>query len=825
MAALGARPDAPDPTTLNSTDSEWVKDIINQIGNRKNEDNPSPNSTKSIYPTVNRLSTSPAYRPDGTQPEIPKNLRQITTKYTPSNVESIKSSLSQIFEGRSHPTQKIAAIHIPINLRAIVDPSETSEHEYKTLGTLQSTTDIITESYPHAARCLLDLGKARVAQVTSDQADLADTARTLSGQLDDAGAAEEGTDKYKKKTNATIAKPATRGAAKQDRERIKHATDTAKKARQNSQGARTPDDIAAAAAGENAGSLDSALSPAAMEAFNQTHCGKALTEEKIRARMTGMTIEEQDNATCEIVAEAMLASANFEPGAMPELYQQRGEQRFELALQIMMSALISIQESDYLATEDHTRRSEPGKILIRRIESMKYSDPIRMMGAGIQIQAAYNLIAYMLEAGFKDNTTDAVVEALSTSRKKIPADGSAWGEVLGINEYGRGFATIVESEIKGSINSGSIAAYLDLMRELTPEQSESSVDYLTRFKTLVYDELDKYRKTSAIANKTVDRIMTGGSFNMALIAAGQIRKQAGISVEESNVASTTMQEQLNQQSIGKPNKDLTGQLDDFLVLQERIMAAHSIHVHLNNVMIRTRTKKDKKQRPSSTLREFAANICNVTDIVEEDTDEPAKTAEELVIERMDKMQETINALTSTKKSGTATTSKGNLSRLQAKYQHVKDRGYTQPAGADPDKPCNYCGEGGHEHDDCAKKGWDVFHDCRNAHASEACLKYLASKGWYANRPAPGTYPPFPQKEIKSSTKHSPDKSSWGATDDQAATIHDLAIKLEKTQELMKQQAEAIKKMNLKTETQSDDLDLDALAAAVTKSMNEQHANE
>ena len=106
------------------------------------------------------------------------------------------------------------------------------------------------------------------------------------------------------------------------------------------------------------------------------------------------------------------------------------------------------------------------------------------------------------------------------------------------------------------------------------------------------------------------------------------------------------------------------------------------------------------------------------------------------------------------------------------------------------------------------------------YASEDCLKYLASKGWYASRPAPGTFPPFPQGEKKSKNKHGPDKANWGDIDDQAATINDLAIKLEKTQELMQQQAELIKKMNSKTETQSDDLDLDALAAAVSKTMND-----
>ncbi len=163
--------------------------------------------------------------------------------------------------------------------------------------------------------------------------------------------------------------------------------------------------------------------------------------------------------------------------------------------------------------------------------------------------------------------------------------------------------------------------------------------------------------------------------------------------------------------------------------------------------------------------------------------------------------------------------------MQAKFQHTKDRGYTQTENGDPNDICNYCGRKGHTSENCSRKGWDVHHDCRNAHASEECLKYLASKGWYANRPAPGTFPPFPQEGKKSDTKHGPDKSNWGDLDDQAATINDLAVKLEQTQELMKQQADVIKKMSSKTETQSDDLDLDTLAAAVSKSMNELYTDE
>ena len=359
MAAREPDTNTTDPPTLNTTDSDWVRDIVSQSSKRKNEGKPNTDSNKSIYPIVNRLSTNPAYKPDGTQPEIPKNLRQITTAYTSSNVESIKSSLSQIFEGRKHAVQEIAGIYIDIDLCKIVDPSQTSDHEYMTLGTQQSTTDIITEAYPQAARALLEIAMALVASVMKDKHDPKYAARELSGEFMELGTAEEKGDDTKKKPNATATKRVTRGAVNQDRERTKRATDTAKKAKRNSQGTRVSNNITATATGEDVGSFDDVLSPTALEAFKQTHCGKKLTEEKIHQLMDGMTIEEQDDATYEIVAEAILSSANFDPAAIPELGEKDGKERFELALQIMMSALISIQEADYLATEENKTDEEP----------------------------------------------------------------------------------------------------------------------------------------------------------------------------------------------------------------------------------------------------------------------------------------------------------------------------------------------------------------------------------------------------------------------------------------------------------------------------------
>ena len=231
MAAREPDTNTTDPPTLNTTDSDWVRDIVSQSSKRKNEGKPNTDSNKSIYPIVNRLSTNPAYKPDGTQPEIPKNLRQITTAYTSSNVESIKSSLSQIFEGRKHAVQEIAGIYIDIDLCKIVDPSQTSDHEYMTLGTQQSTTDIITEAYPQTARALPEIVMALVASVMKGKHDPKYAARELSGEFMELGTAEEKSDNTKKEPSATATKRVTRGAVNQDRERTKSATDTAKKAK------------------------------------------------------------------------------------------------------------------------------------------------------------------------------------------------------------------------------------------------------------------------------------------------------------------------------------------------------------------------------------------------------------------------------------------------------------------------------------------------------------------------------------------------------------------------------------------------------------------
>ena len=119
---------------------------------------------------------------------------------------------------------------------------------------------------------------------------------------------------------------------------------------------------------------------------------------------------------------------------------------------------------------------------------------------------------------------------------------------------------------------------------------------------------------------------------------------------------------------------------------------------------------------------------------------------------------------------------------------------------DPKVHCNYCGLDGHRQisngvGTCGRMAYDLLHDQPNAHASDERIKFMASKGWEATRPAPGTFKIYPHGNEQSRAATPPSDAS--NTEDAAAEIARL-----------KAQVEALKANN------SSDTDASAMAAQI-----------
>ena len=605
---------------LNVTDRGWLQRAIDLRGERKHDANTAASPTKLIYPTVDPLSTTPAYRTDGTQLGVSEQLRQYGAMRTYDDLDSTMAVVKRLLEGRGQPPQPVAGFYTEINLYAIIDQAEATEHEYMMLGTQKSTTDIITRSYPTAARRLLNYCKAIVAHVLREPPDQDTGAREPTDELGvDIGETEAsanenktgeepwppnaprptmttGTDHGKPQRTvgtATQAGQDNRGALKPQR-----TIEAAEQAGQDSRGALTPPTVVATTADEG-GSFENTPTPAALRAFRDTKCGARFTEENIRNSMDGLSAHDQEAMICEWVAEAMLYSSSIDPREIPELGEVDGKDKFDTALDIVMSALIDIQEEDHLAARDYTHAWEPGEQLIRRIEALKYSDPIRMIGGGVQVQAAYDSVAYLLNFALKDKTTTFINEALRSFQEITPAEGSAWGRTFGICEYGRDFATTIALNFKSSIIDTSAPTFIELTKH---------------------------------AVTTHDKSM-----------ASRLAQERSMSMAQSRI-------------------------------NERIRSK-GVRTHED----RNRGKATKPRQPT-THYEPAALLSG--DQVTDDSEdrEYTRTFEQTMLERMDEMREIIDTFAAIKDTSNkrGTNEESNIKKVKERYKHAKTRKYTRP---------------------------------------------------------------------------------------------------------------------------------------------------
>ena len=106
---------------------------------------------------------------------------------------------------------------------------------------------------------------------------------------------------------------------------------------------------------------------------------------------------------------------------------------------------------------------------------------------------------------------------------------------------------------------------------------------------------------------------------------------------------------------------------------------------------------------------------------------------------------------------------------------------------DPKVHCNYCGLNGHRQisngvGTCGRMAYDLLHDQPNAHASDERIKFMASKGWEATRPAPGTFKIYPHGNGSPQTQTAAPATGISGTDDAATEIARLKAQIEMLKE-------------------------------------------
>ena len=425
--------------------------------------------------------------------------------------------------------------------------------------------------------------------------------------------------------------------------------------------------------------------------------------------------------------------------------------RFEDAVTIMMRILTRIQHADFMITEERHREEEAGQSMLRTIEKVKGCDVIIAIGGGVQIQAAYDKMRLIVDHIFADNETPAIAIIRKRNSTRMPITSSGWGSSFGICEYYSNLYPEVEEGEKGRYHKGAIQAQINRARVLSMNKNESPSAFMERCLQVLYTDIKNSERRNPRARLIIDAAVRSGSLDITHTAAIAIRRtfdQGGIPFELAQIAA---EELVNLGSMTVQYKTLDEQLPKFLKFKNKIdnKSDGLLAIDAYSNPDASGAKKSKSKGTTGHRNEFAGLTRSEAWGDEEDSDAENEGAAEpetdTVLSQLKELTANVNAIMSRQVPKIAqikkTEANDRKAKMKAKFQHLADGGFKQHKH-EPGIVCWYCGEE-HRQRDCARYAWDLFNDCRNAHACPEYLDVQEKKGRNPHKPQPGTFKPFP----------------------------------------------------------------------------------
>ena len=441
--------------------------------------------------------------------------------------------------------------------------------------------------------------------------------------------------------------------------------------------------------------------------------------------------------------------------------------------------------------------------LIKAYATLNKNDVVVAMGDGLQLQAQFSMMKKILEYLYQDNPTAAIIKHVRDLGALTPADGSACGSQLGVIEYGANFYSAIDEAINGPCNAPILNAFINESKHITMRKDETMVEYLDRVReTLITGPSITAQKSPAIYEALEQAVQTGQLDAVSTVVGG-IREWSIRANQPSNfeVQQLCADYLLRESTTMIPIKDRTvdKQTERLAKLRNKLKAIHTRHALYSRSSRPGRP--GSKPRDGASFRQFAAAAVGNFEEPLEETPEPDSNKENndtpswvaALLKGMsavgNKGSPPATALAVLEKAmNQKKSSTGKKTDKIKPYQTLIDHGCDQATIPFNSKvTCNYCGRLGHRQitdgvGTCGRMAYDLLHDQPNAHASDERIKYMASKGWEATRPAPGTFKIYPHGDGATQAPADTPTTGTSGTDDAAAEIARLKAQIETLKE-------------------------------------------
>jgi hypothetical protein len=435
--------------------------------------------------------------------------------------------------------------------------------------------------------------------------------------------------------------------------------------------------------------------------------------------------------------------------------------------------IIEFIEERYLRLSKHaTRLKDEDKQdtaewsdVISQYAILNQNDVLVAMGDGLQLQAQFSMMKKILEYFYQENPTKAIVKYIRDLGSLTPADGSACGCQMGVIEYGSNFYSGVDEAINGPCNAPILNAFINESKYIAMKPKEAMVEYVDRVREVLITGPSIIAHKSPAIHEALEQAVQTGQLDAVSTAVAGIREWNATQNTTSNfeLQSLCADYLLHESTTMIPIKDrnVANQIERLAKLRNKIKAIQTRHTLYSRSTRNSRLGALPKN--GATFRQFAAAaVGNIEEVLEE-TPEPDRNKENYnppswvatLLEGMTALNDKgkapkATALAALEKAMNQKKSPGSKKADKLKpYQGLIDHDCDQTTiPHDAKVTCNYCGHLGHRQitngvGTCGRMAYDLLHDQPNAHASDERIKFMASKGWDATRPTPGTFKIYP----------------------------------------------------------------------------------
>ena len=472
--------------------------------------------------------------------------------------------------------------------------------------------------------------------------------------------------------------------------------------------------------------------------------------------------------------------------------------KFELVVGFLEDRYRALAKRATRLKDEDKQDTDEWAAIIKEYTTLNQNDVVVAMGDGLQLQAQFSMMKKILEYLYQDNPTKAIIKYVRDLGSLSPADGSACGSQLGVIEYGSNFYSAIDEAINGPCNAPILNAFINDSKYIEMKKNETMVMYVDRVReTLITGPSIIAQKSPAIYEALEQAVQTGQLDAVSTSVAG-IREWShrGGGASNFEVQSLCADYLLRESTTMIPIKDRTvaNQTERLARLRNKLKAIETRHTLYSRTARQGRTNSIPGN--GATFRQFAAAAVGNFEEVVDETPEPSNDKENngapswvaALLKGMNDAKSTSNvppttALAAIEKAMNQKKSPAGKKADKTKpYQILIDHDCDQATiPYDSKVSCNYCGRLGHRQitngvGTCGRMAYDLLHDQPNAHASDERIKFMASKGWDATRPAPGTFKIYPHDN--GSPQTATPATGTSDTEDAASEIARLKAQIE-----------------------------------------------